>query len=119
MGKVEYFDIPAEDVGKLKGFYEQAFGWEMSKVEGLDKEYWTINTKGGINGGIYKRQTEEQTPMTYATVDDIDAHLGKIKELGGKAVVGKTPVPGMGWFAVCHDPEGNPFGVWQEDKEAK
>jgi predicted enzyme related to lactoylglutathione lyase len=29
------------------------------------------------------------------------------------------PVPGMGWFAQLNDPQGNPFGVWQTDMEAK
>ena len=25
------------------------------------------------------------------------------------------PVPSMGWFAVCQDPHGNDFGLWQND----
>ena len=28
------------------------------------------------------------------------------------------PVPGMGWFAVCKDVEGNEFGLWQTDSSA-
>jgi len=27
-------------------------------------------------------------------------------------------VPGMGWFAVCQDTEGNMFGLWQADPAA-
>jgi predicted enzyme related to lactoylglutathione lyase len=25
----------------------------------------------------------------------------------------------MGYFAVCQDPEGNPFGIWQSDPNAE
>jgi predicted enzyme related to lactoylglutathione lyase len=28
------------------------------------------------------------------------------------------PVPGMGWFSLCTDTEGNDFGLWQTDPNA-
>ena len=28
-------------------------------------------------------------------------------------------VPGAGWFAICRDPHGNQFGLWQRDPEAQ
>jgi len=28
-------------------------------------------------------------------------------------------VPGMGWFAMLIDPQGNPFAMWQSDSNAK
>ncbi len=27
-------------------------------------------------------------------------------------------MPNMGWFAVCTDPHGNDFGLWQNDPSA-
>ena len=39
---------------------------------------------------------------------------------GGPAkVMEKMPVPGMGWSALLRDPDGNVFGLFQEDTEAK
>ena len=38
-------------------------------------------------------------------------------ELGGEAK-DAMPVPGMGWFAICKDSEGNEFGLWQTDPDA-
>ena len=32
--------------------------------------------------------------------------------------MGKTPVPNMGWFAVCTDSEDNGFALWQNDPNA-
>jgi predicted enzyme related to lactoylglutathione lyase len=53
----------------------------------------------------------------YLGVDDIDASLAQVRELGGEAEE-KMPVPGMGWFAACKDPEGNAFSFWQTDSAA-
>jgi hypothetical protein len=33
-------------------------------------------------------------------------------------MMGKTPVPGMGWFAQLTDPEGNVIAVWETDPAA-
>jgi predicted enzyme related to lactoylglutathione lyase len=30
----------------------------------------------------------------------------------------KTAVPGMGWFAMLLDPEGNNFAIWKNDASA-
>jgi predicted enzyme related to lactoylglutathione lyase len=32
---------------------------------------------------------------------------------------GKSAIPGMGWFAMLSDPQGNVFALWQMDKDAK
>jgi hypothetical protein len=39
--------------------------------------------------------------------------------LGGKVTTQKTPVPGMGYFAVCTDTESNTFGIFEADETAK
>jgi len=31
----------------------------------------------------------------------------------------KTAVPQMGYFVVCQDTEGNAFGLWESDANAK
>jgi predicted enzyme related to lactoylglutathione lyase len=31
----------------------------------------------------------------------------------------RSPVPGMGWFAMLVDPQGNEFAMWQTDPQAK
>jgi hypothetical protein len=42
-----------------------------------------------------------------------------IKKLGGKVVVSKMAVPGMGYFAVCYDTENNSFGIWESNESTK
>jgi hypothetical protein len=50
-------------------------------------------------------------------VEDINVGAARVKELGGEAGE-PAAVPGMGWFAVCRDSEGNEFGLWQSDPSA-
>ena len=41
-----------------------------------------------------------------------------VEELGGKIVVPKMAVKGMGWFAIALDPDGNVFGLWEMDQSS-
>ena len=49
----------------------------------------------------------------YVDVEDIDAAMARIVEAGGKVVVARQEVPGMGAFGLFEDPEGRVLGVWQ------
>lgn len=54
----------------------------------------------------------------YFAVEDINASIIRITELRGE-VYEKMSVPGAGWFALCRDPHGNQFGLWQSDPDAQ
>jgi len=59
-------------------------------------------------------------PRTVNTiqVDDLDAMVKKATANGGKNVVPRMPIPGVGWLAYCTDPGGNIFGMMQPDPAA-
>jgi hypothetical protein len=42
-----------------------------------------------------------------------------VQKIGGKVVVPKMAVPGMGYLAICLDTENNTFGIWETDENAK
>jgi len=46
-------------------------------------------------------------------VESVDEYTRKIKALGGKVIVPKMEVPGIGWWALALDPEGNQFAILQ------
>jgi len=119
---VVHFEIPATNPEKLSGFYTGIFGWKIEKVPGMD--YWMVNTKStqeapGINGGLMKKMSDQHVPTNYVNVTSVDDWSKKVKEAGGMVVMPKKAVPSMGHFAVCLDPEGNCFGLWQDDPSAK
>ena len=119
---VVHFEIPATNPEKLSGFYSGIFGWKIDKVPGMD--YWFVVTKStqeapGINGGMMKKMHPQHVPTNYIDVKSVDEWSKKVTTAGGTVAVPKSPVPGMGYFAVCLDPEGNCFGLWQNDPNAK
>jgi len=119
---IVHFEIPANDVEKMKKFYSKLFGWKIEKSPG-PIPYWMIETvpadeKGtplrlGVNGGMYKKDSPELKPVNYISVESIDEYIEKIKTLGGKIVQPKQEVPDVGWIAVALDPEGNQFAMLQ------
>lgn len=131
MPTIVHFEIPSDDLGRSKKFYNELFGWNIEKwsdpeslPEGME-EYLIINTmddKGNksIAGGLMKRQTPQQQGMTnYIDVKSVQEYSAKVEQLGGKVMIPKKPVPGMGYFAVCMDTENNSFGIWETDANAK
>jgi uncharacterized protein len=46
-------------------------------------------------------------------------YSSKAEKLGGKVVVPKTVVPGMGYYAVCVDTENNSFGIFEPNDKAR
>ncbi len=117
---IVHFEIPANDVEKIKAFYERVFGWNIVQAAG-PIEYWVIQTvpvdpKGmllhpGVNGGMYKRQVPESKPINYYSVESITEFLEKIVKAGGKVTQPKQEVPEVGWIAAAEDPEGNAFAL--------
>jgi len=117
---IVHFEIPADDVEKLRKFYGELFGWKIKKLPG-PMEYYNMVTvpvdeKGmpirpGVNGGMMKKETPEQKPVNYIAVESVEEYSKKIEELGGKVIVPKQEVPGIGWWALALDPEENLFAI--------
>jgi uncharacterized protein len=42
-----------------------------------------------------------------------------VEKFGVKVITPKTPVPGVGYFAMCADTENNTFGIFEADQTAK
>jgi predicted enzyme related to lactoylglutathione lyase len=118
---IVHFEIPANEPQKLIDFYSKVFDWTIQPAGG-PMGYWTVQTTGagqvGINGGLLKKAGPNQTSLNYVQVDSVDDYTAKIESAGGKVVHARMAVAGMGWFAIATDPEGNAFGIWQNDTEA-
>lgn len=128
--RVAHFEIQAADPEKAAKFYTDVFGWEITKWEGGDFEYWMVMTgerdePGGINGGLLRRNgpapVEGASVNAYVctiTVESYDECHTKIEKAGGKNVVPKAALKGMAWQGYYKDPEGNIFGIHQPDEKA-
>jgi len=122
MSRVIHFEIPADNPDRAVEFYRTVFGWEIQKWAG-PQEYWLACTgpdsQPGINGGLMRRQYPGAGTCNTIGVVSLDQAIANITKHGGKVVVPKMAIPGVGYLAYCSDTEGNVFGVMQADKTAR
>jgi len=116
-GQMVHVEIPAGDTANARGFWSGLFGWEWQAYEGSPSEYHMTRFSETTGGAVAAADGSEQGLRVYFDVDDVTASTAKVKELGGESS-DAMPVPGMGWFAICKDTEGNDFGLWQNDASA-
>jgi hypothetical protein len=107
---VVHWEIGGRDAAALREFYHKAFGWELTDA---GPNYTLVApADGGLGGGIM--QLPEGTPP-YVTisvqVDDLDAALTAVHQLGGGTVVPPTAIDENASFALFTDPEGHVVGL--------
>jgi len=115
MPRVIHFEIPADDPERAVKFYQNVFEWNIEKWEG-PVNYWLVTTgeedELGINGAIKERVENEGVHNTIE-VSSIDEFIDRVKDSGGKLLMPKTEIPGVGYHAYCQDTEGNIFGLME------
>jgi len=135
MNRVIHFEIHAADPERAAGFYRDVLGWAIKEwtIPGVElpkeNRYWLVTTgaepEPGINGGMLIRRgaapVAGQAVNAYICtvgVASLEESLAKAVAAGGAIVLPKMPIKGVGWLAYCADPEGNIFGMMQDDKAA-
>ena len=118
-----WFEIPADDVARAKKFYASLFGWNITTFPGAPSpDYNHIDTGGADaspDGGLMPRMHAQHTITAYVRVPSVTRGMAKVAKLGGTVCKPKTAVPGMGYFAICTDPENNTFALWEVNPKAK
>ncbi len=121
MPRVIHFELPVDDADRAVNFYRSVFGWEINKWDG-PMDYWLIKAgdqgEPGIDGALTRRSEGFRSTVNTIGVESIDEALAKIEASGGKILMAKDMVPGVGWLAYAQDTEGNNFGVIQMDQPA-
>lgn len=117
-GAVTWDELNTRDAAAAKTFYATTFGWtaESTPMDGM--EYTELQVGDRTVAGLMEMDDEhfpKETPPHWAVyfgTADCDASLTKVGELGGTVVVPTTPIP-MGKFAVCQDPQGGYFSLFE------
>lgn len=111
-GKFGWYELMTSDIKAAGTFYSDVVGWSTQDVSSANgMQYTTFNIDGvGIAGML---DIGGHTAwIGYIAVSDVDAHIEKIAEAGGKLLRPATDVPGMLRFAVLSDPQGAVFVVF-------
>ena len=105
---VVHFEIGGADGAALQRFYAESFGWEVNADNPM--QYGLVEAQEtGIGGGI--TAAENPAVTVYIEVDDLQATLDRVTELGGRTVQEIMTIPGMVTMALFADPEGNVVGL--------
>lgn len=116
-----HFAINSDDVARSKTFYEQVFGWTVTawgppgfyQIEGA-----------GVRGALQGRReliAGERTLGFECTiaVASIDATERAVLANGGKVVLPRSVIAGVGTLMFFQEPGGNVFGAMQYDARAE
>lgn len=109
---VVHWEIGGHDMSALREFYTKAFGWT---IDDAGPRYALVQAvEGGMGGGLMQiRDDVRPYVAVYVQVDDLDAALDEVVNLGGTRLVSPTAINDAASFAMFRDPEGNIVGLLQ------
>ena len=113
-----WIDATHPDPDAAAAFYGSLFGWEFEDVmpQEAEGEYLIGRIRGDDVAGIGS-VPEGAPPMamwnTYIQVESADETAADVKAAGGTVLTEPFDVMEAGRMAVCGDPEGAVFCVWE------
>jgi len=114
-----WMELTTEDPSKAQEFYGSLFGWTYKHLDMAQGGTYTMfEPEAGGPGGGMMATPQPGVPtawLPYVTVDDLEASVARVQELGGTVRMGPTPVPDHGAFAVVADPTGAVLGLWRSE----
>ena len=121
MNSLAHFAINADDVERARKFYEKVFGWKTTAWG--PPGFYQIEGAGTMAALQQRRAlVEGQRTVGFEctiAVKSIDAVEKAIKANGGKVLMERSVIVGVGTLMWFQDPEGNAFGAMQYDKTAE
>jgi uncharacterized protein len=117
-GQIVHIEIPADDMQEGRQFWGGLFGWEFQAFPGGPSDYDLFRLADQQGGALTNMEPGKRGTRVYFDVEDVNGGAARVKELGGEADE-PMPVPNMGWFVTCRDPQGTEFGLWQTDPSAQ
>lgn len=114
---VAHFAINADDTDRARGFYEQVFAWTF-EAWGPPDFFQISSGEGGLRGALQKRRDLLAGKSIFGfectlAVDDVDATAKAVVDAGGRIVMDKATIHGVGDLIFFEDTEGNLVGAMQ------
>ena len=117
---IRHFAINADDVERARAFYQRVFGWtfEAWGPPGFYRIHTGQGAGSGMFGALQERRALVEGVRTNAfectvAVDDVDATAKAVVAQGGRILMDKATIAGVGDLIFFEDPEGNIAGAMQ------
>jgi predicted enzyme related to lactoylglutathione lyase len=112
-------ELLTADVDGAKAFYASVLGWGAETHGEGAGAYTEWKLSGRSIGGMMARPAEMPAEVpdcwnVYFCVDDCDAVVARVQELGGQLLMGPMDIE-PGRFAMVADPQGGTFNVMRLD----
>ena len=113
-------DLSTTDQDGAKAFYSELFGWNYQDVPMGDGQVYSIAQLDGSDAGAIFTQVAQEAEAgvpphwkVYLAVDDIDATVSKVSDLGGTVIVDEFDEDESGRMVMVQDPTGAMIQFWQ------
>lgn len=108
-GKLDYLEMPADDLPRTKAFYAEAFGWTF---QDYGPAYAAFDQ--GLEGGFDADSAGAvRTPLPVLYAADLEAMQARVEAAGGVIVRPIFAFPGGRRFHF-RDPAGTELAAWSE-----
>ncbi|MEM7078045.1 MAG: VOC family protein [Pseudomonadota bacterium] len=107
MTQVNWFEIPAQDVGRAVEFYGTVLGEPLGEMDGPDGQMHVFMGADGPAGQLAQGEPVAGGVTIYLDCADIDAALGRVEAAGGAVVQTRTSIGPFGFVGQFTDSEGN------------
>jgi predicted enzyme related to lactoylglutathione lyase len=109
-GQLTHFAINADDVAATRGYYEALFGWRFTEAH---PGFWRTTDAGPAIGAIQARRSfarDAGLEVTFSVADP-DAAAATAERHGGRVLMPRSEIPGVGELVFLADPSGNVTGA--------
>jgi len=119
-GSFCWAEVGTVQTARTKAFYSELFGWTFEdRPAGQFGVYTMCKLDGKDLAGLYEMPPELVKAglpphwMSYVAVESADEACRTIAQHGGKIQQGPFDVMDVGRMAICQDPTGATFSIWQ------
>ncbi len=108
--RIDYIELPTEDIDEAKRFYGEVFGWTFVDY---GPEYTSFND-GRLDGGFRKEpEVQRGGPLIVIYSINLEDIRDNVKTAGGTIVQDIFEFPGGRRFHFT-DPSGNELAIWSD-----
>src|SRR5713101_2648081 len=110
-GRFVWYELMTPDIEAATAFYVNVVGWSARGASAPNVAYTLCSIGGTSVGGLInlpedaRKMGAEPRWIGYVSVDDVDAAVDRIKQLGGAVHVPPTDIANVSRFSVVADPQ--------------